>query len=146
MSFGIDKCKTQSICRGHYENLEYITKEGEIIKNLNKGEFCKYLGINQSNHIQHSIIKENLEKQFYLRIKSILKSKLNGNNLIKAVNTYAVPLLTYSFGIIKWSKTNLQNINIQLESSLQNFVNITPNLLSKDLIYHAKMVVGVFQI
>jgi hypothetical protein len=33
------------------------------------------------------IIKENLEKQFYLRIKSILKSKLNGNNLIKAVNT-----------------------------------------------------------
>jgi hypothetical protein len=23
MSFGIDKCKTQSICRGHYENVEY---------------------------------------------------------------------------------------------------------------------------
>jgi hypothetical protein len=113
MSFGIDKCKTQSICRGHYENLECITKEGEIIKNLNKGEFYKYLGINQSNHIQHSIIKENLEKHVYLRIKSILKSKLNGNNLIKAVNTYAVPLLTYSFGVIKWSKTNLQNINIQ---------------------------------
>jgi hypothetical protein len=67
-----------------------------IIKHLNKGEFYKYLGINQSNHIQHSIIKENLEKQYYLRIKSILKSKLNGNNLIKAVNTYAVPLLTYS--------------------------------------------------
>jgi hypothetical protein len=86
MSFGIDKCKTQSICRGHYENLEYITKEGEIIKNLNKGEFYKYLGINQSNHIQHSIIKENLEKQFYLRIKSILKSKLNGNNLIVEPN------------------------------------------------------------
>jgi hypothetical protein len=100
----------QSICRGHYEHLEYITQEGEIIKNLNKGEFYKYLGINQSNHIQHSIIKENLEKQFYLRIKSLLKSKLNGNNLI---NTYAVPLLTYSFGVIKWSKTNLQNINIK---------------------------------
>jgi hypothetical protein len=65
----------------------YITKEGEIIKNSNKGEFYKYLGINQSNHIQHSIIKENLEKQFYLRIKYILKSKLNGNNLIKAVYT-----------------------------------------------------------
>jgi hypothetical protein len=37
----------------------YITQEGEIIKNLNKGEFYKYLGINQSNHIQHSIIKKN---------------------------------------------------------------------------------------
>jgi hypothetical protein len=58
-------------------------------------------------------MKGNLEKQFYLRFKSLLKSKLNGNNLIKAVNTYAVPLLTYSFGVIKWSKTNLQNINIK---------------------------------
>jgi hypothetical protein len=121
-----DKCKTQSICRGHYENLEYITKEGEIIKNLNKGEFYKYLGINQSNHIQHSIIKEYLEKQFYLRIKSILKSKLNGNNLIKAVNTYAVPLLTYSFGIIKWSKTNLQNINIQTRILFTKFCKHHP--------------------
>jgi hypothetical protein len=42
---------------GHIrDTLTYITKEGEIIKNLNKGEFYKYLGINQSNHIQHSII------------------------------------------------------------------------------------------
>jgi hypothetical protein len=53
-----------------------ITPEGKIIKNFNKGKFYKYLGINQLNHIQHSIIKENLEKQFYLRIKSLLKSKL----------------------------------------------------------------------
>jgi hypothetical protein len=106
--------------------LEYITKEGEIIKNLNKGEFYKYLGINQSNHIQHSIIKENLEKQFYLRIKSILKSKLNRNNLIKAVNTYAVPLLTYSFGVIKWSKTNLKTINIQTRVLFTKFCKHHP--------------------
>jgi hypothetical protein len=46
MSFGIDKCKTQSICRGHYENLEYITKEGEIIKNLNKGELINQIIFN----------------------------------------------------------------------------------------------------
>jgi hypothetical protein len=122
MSFGIDKCKMQSICRGHYEHLEYITKEGEIIKNLNKGEFYKYLGINQSNHIQHSIIKENLEKQFYLRIKSILKSKLNGNNLIKAVNTYAVPLLTYFLTNL----TNLQNINIQIRVLFTKFCKHHP--------------------
>jgi hypothetical protein len=86
-----------------------------------------YSSINQSNHIQHSIIKENLEKQFYLRIKSILKSKLNGNNLIKAVNTYAVPLLTYSFGVIKWSKTNLQNINIQTRVLFTKFCKHHPN-------------------
>jgi hypothetical protein len=30
MSFGIDKCKTQSICRGHYENLEYTELADQI--------------------------------------------------------------------------------------------------------------------
>jgi hypothetical protein len=59
-----------------------ITQEGEIIKNLNKGEFYKYLGINQSNQIQQSIIKENLEKQFYLRIKSKLL-KTNKETLVQ---------------------------------------------------------------
>jgi hypothetical protein len=54
-------------------------RKNENITVIYKGEFYKYLGINQSNHIQHSIIKENLEKQFYLRIKSRLKSKLNDN-------------------------------------------------------------------
>jgi hypothetical protein len=78
-----------------------ITKEGEIIKNLNKGEFYKYLGINQSKHIQHSIIKDSLEKQFYLRIKSLLKSKLNGNNLIKAVNTLCCSIVDLFFWYYK---------------------------------------------
>jgi hypothetical protein len=74
------------------------------------------------------VIKENLEKQFYLRIKSILKSKLNGNNLIKAVNTYAVPLLTYSFGVIKWSKTNLQNLNIKTRVLFTKFSKHHPKV------------------
>jgi hypothetical protein len=65
---------------------------------------------------------------------------------MKAVNTYAVPLLTYSFDVIKWSKTNLQNISIKTRVLFTNLVNIIRNLLLKDLIYHAKMVVGVFQI
>jgi hypothetical protein len=38
----------------------------------------------------------------------------NSNNLIKAVNTYAVPLLTYSFGVIKWYFM-LHNIKFSLE-------------------------------
>jgi hypothetical protein len=42
MSFGIDKCKTQSICRGHYENLEYTEcpqKKDESITPLFIGGF-----------------------------------------------------------------------------------------------------------
>jgi hypothetical protein len=50
-------------------------KEGSnlVIRNMSRSlrKFRIYnLGINQSNHIiQHSIIKENLEKQFFIQLK-----------------------------------------------------------------------------
>jgi hypothetical protein len=42
MSFGIDKCKTQSICRGHYENLEYIvcSTKNSLAASHDKSEVC----------------------------------------------------------------------------------------------------------
>ena len=44
------------------------------------------------------------------RVTDILKSSLNGRNTFKAINTFAVPVLTYTFGVIKWSETELENI------------------------------------
>jgi hypothetical protein len=64
---------------GEADNLEDVKEfRGRSVHNI----FCCI----------HYNYKYTLEKQFYLRIKSILKSKLNGNNLIKAVYTYAVPV------------------------------------------------------
>jgi hypothetical protein len=42
MSFGIDKCKMQSICRGHYEHLEYTGCPRTRGSNLQ----CVFLGDN----------------------------------------------------------------------------------------------------
>src|SRR5699024_4785687 len=53
--------------------------------------------------------------------RQILKTHLNGRNLMKAINTYAVPLLTYSFGIIKWSKTDIENLNIAVRTLFSKF-------------------------
>ena len=35
-------------------------------------------------------------------------SGLNGKNMMKAVNTYAMPVLVYSFGVIHWSDTDME--------------------------------------
>jgi len=40
----------------------------------------------------------------------ILKSKLTGRNLVKAISTYAASVLTCSFGIIDWTSTDLEKI------------------------------------
>lgn len=46
------------------------------------------------------------------------KKQLFSRNLFKAINTYAIPVLTYSFGIIKWSQTDINNIEIKTRKTL----------------------------
>ena len=40
-----------------------------------------------------------------------MKSKLNGGNLVRGVNTWAVSLLKYSAAFVSWSKNELQAID-----------------------------------
>jgi hypothetical protein len=60
--------------------------------------------------IDHGKVKEEITKQYQKQIDAILKTELNGKNTTKAINTFAIPVLTYTFGIIKWSETELNNL------------------------------------
>ena len=53
----------------------------------------------------------NVSKEYIRRIRKVLKSKLNGGNLVNGVNTWAVSLLTYSAAIVSWRKSELQAID-----------------------------------
>ena len=48
---------------------------------------------------------------FQRNIKKVLKSKLNGANLVHGVNTWAVSLLRYSAAFLSWRKSELQAID-----------------------------------
>jgi hypothetical protein len=73
---------------------------------MDENESCKYLGMQQTRGIEHKHIKETLKKKFFKRVEAVLKTKLSGKHISKAINTYAISLLTYSFGTIKWSQTD----------------------------------------
>ena len=45
--------------------------------------------------------KERLKKEYIRRVKKCLKSKLNGGNMVKVINTWAVSLMRYSAGIVE---------------------------------------------
>ena len=45
-----------------------------------------------------------VSKEYFRKLKKVLKSKLNGGNLVQGVNTWAVPLLRYSAAFISWIK------------------------------------------
>ena len=51
-----------------------------------------------------------VSKEYFRRLKKVLKSKLNGGNLVQGVNTSAVSLLKHSAVFISWRKCELQAI------------------------------------
>ena len=71
----------------------------------------KYLGILEYNEVLYAEMKIRLQNEYYRRLKRILKSKLNGKNVIMEVNTWAVSVLGYGAGVIKWTKAEPESID-----------------------------------
>jgi hypothetical protein len=75
----------------------------------------------QSKKIKHAQMKQKLGEEYLHRTKSVLKTKLNRKNTIKAINTYATPVLTFSFGIVKWTPTDLENLQTKTTALLTRY-------------------------
>ena len=111
MQFGINKCGVIIMKRGKLVKSEDIRlTNGESIKEVSDQGY-KYLGILELDKIKEKEMKEVFRKEYLRRIKLIMKSKLNGRNKILAVNTWAVSLMRYGAGIIKWTKNELQEVD-----------------------------------
>ena len=53
-------------------------------------------------------MKLNVWKKYITRLRKVLKSKLNGGNVVRGVNTWTVSLLRYSAAFVRWRKSELQ--------------------------------------
>ena len=70
-------------------------------------------------------MKLNDFKEYIRRIRKVLKSKLNGRNLVHGSNTWAVSLLRYSAAFVSWRKSELQAVDKKLGSCLPYMEHFT---------------------
>ena len=113
MEFGIEKCATAKIKQGKVmqgKNTQ-LTDSHQIIRSLEVDEFYKYLGMEENNGVNNKVMKENVKKEYYRRIRKILTTELNAKNKIMAIKSLAIPVLTYGFGIIQWLKLEIEKID-----------------------------------
>ena len=68
------------------------------------GEGYNYTGILERDYICQEKMKEKVQKEYYKRVREVLKCKLNGGNVINATNILAVAMVLYGAGIINWNK------------------------------------------
>ena len=81
------------------------------IKTLAENETYKYLGILEADTIKQVQMKEKIPKEYLRRTRKLLETNLNSRNLIKGINTWAVPLVRYSGPFPKWTRDELKHID-----------------------------------
>ena len=102
MKFGLDKCAVAHFVNGRLSghNSGVTVGKTDTINCLELGQVYKYLGVDESNGIQHSMMRERLRREYFRRVKVVLQTELYGRNKILAINGFALPVLTYGFGVI----------------------------------------------
>lgn len=103
----------------------------EVLDNIEEDEIHKYLRFQQNTKINHTDITIHLKAQYKQRLLAILKTPLNSYNLFKAINTFSIPILIYSFVIIKCTRTDLEIFSQDRGSA--NIENIIKMRVKKEL-------------
>ena len=128
MQFGIEKCDMLVMEKGKIvKSVGTELPDGKVIKSSLEGESYKYLGILEADKFLEEKMKLNVSKEYIRRLK-VLKSKLNGGNLARGDNTWAVSLLRYSATFVSWRKSELQVIE-KLGSCLPYMAHYTLSLM-----------------
>ena len=109
MEFGIETCAMTVIeKRKIVQSVSIELPDGKVITSLQEGESYKYLGILEADIFLEDKMKLNVSKEYIRTLRKVLKSKLNGGNLVRGVNAWAVFLLRYSAAFVSWGKSELR--------------------------------------
>ena len=116
MEFGLPKRGVLIMKRGKLVKSEGISMpDGKMMKNIEEGGY-KYFGILEADGVNYEEMKDKIKKEYIGRVRNILKSKLNGGNIILAINSRAVSIVRYGAGIISWTKMKLEELDWKQES------------------------------
>ncbi|XP_022195807.2 uncharacterized protein LOC111053266 [Nilaparvata lugens] len=133
MKLGLEKCAVLHVKKGKVVNTAegMLTLENEIGQ-LQIGQTYKYLGLHQHLKISRVEVFSRLEIEFKRRLSKVMKSKLPSKHLIKAINSWVIPSLTYSFGVLKWSDTRLEQMDRLVRTQMtKNRVHHPRSLMSR---------------
>ena len=112
IDFGGEKFAILVMMKGKIVNsvvLEF--PDGKVMKLIQEGESYKYLKILEADRFLKEEMMLNVSKEYMRMLRKVLKSNLNGENLVSGVNTWAVSLLRYSVAVVSWRKSKMQPID-----------------------------------
>ena len=104
------------MCHARHEKWKYMTDRMELqnhdkIRTLGENETNKYLGILEADTSKQVEMKDKIRKEYLRRTRKLLETKFSSRNLIKGINTWAVPLVRYSGPFLKCTRHELKQMD-----------------------------------
>ena len=113
MEFGMDKCAVLVMKRGRVVRTEGIElPNGRKMKEVDLSGY-KYLGVLQLDSVMNGEMKTKVRDEYTRRVKKLLRSELNGGNLIAGINAWAIGIIRYGAGILDWTVGELRDLDIK---------------------------------
>ena len=103
MNFGMDRCAIVAMEKGQVARTVDSAANGERMRTVDEDGY-KYLGILQLDDVLNTDMKDKIKKECGRRIKLVLRSQLNAGNFIAAINSWAVDVVRYGAGVLKWNQ------------------------------------------
>ena len=128
MTINFSKSAKLIVCRGKMVSSDgcYLLDAVGDIPNLDVSNGYKYLGIFQNFLFDDAKVKQTVLSEYRSRFRHVLSSHLNGHYKIAALNSYALPLLRYSAGIIGWTQTELDDVDRKSRKLLTIYNGLHP--------------------
>ena len=105
MECGIEKCAMVIIKSGKRHKTDGMELPNQNkIRTVWEEKTYKCLGILEADTIDQVEMKEKIQKEYLRRTTKLLETKLFSRNIIKWINTWAVPLVRYSRPFLKWTR------------------------------------------
>ena len=128
MDFGIDKCAYMKIVKGkQVSNLQPLEMNDIVIQPIEERDAYKYLGQDENINFDGPINKERVTKEYFTRVRKILTSELSTYNKVIAHNSFGVPVVVPTFGILDWSIQGIKDLDIKTRKQLTMSRNLHRN-------------------
>ena len=112
-----------------------------IICGLGADSSYKYLGLLELNDTLHRRVKDTAIAEFSRRVRSLIAQSLCARDLVRALNTFAVPVLLYGFGVIHWLLAEVRQLDTLFRKLLKQ-AGLHPPRSSTDWLYIGRLLGG----
>ena len=96
------------------------------MRQVNRDRY-KYLGVQQFDFIMNIEMNNKVENEYIRRVEKLLKSQLNGENVIVGMNPWALGIIRYGAGVLDRTKEELKSIEIKI----RKFMTMNGSLQSR---------------